>query len=410
MTTTSADVPTAAQGQKPRHIYINTGEVSGDLQGALLIEALQQQAQKRGYNLEISGMGGVRMAEAGIKLLGNTVAVSSIGIVEALPFVFKALRLQGQAQKHLKNNPPDLVILLDYIQPNLVLGRFVRKHFPQVPIAYYIAPQQWVWEVNPKDTPRILAVADRLLAIFPEEARYYQEKGGSVSFVGHPLVEQYPARDRRTAARQQLGLADSDTVVTLLPASRAQELKYLVPLMLEAAVSIQQQVPNVTFLLPVARPDFTDKIAEIAEPYDLNLRLIESDPDKDAIAAADLAITKSGTANLEIALLDVPQVVIYRLSQLTAWIIRRIIGYGAKYLSPVNLVEMAPIVPELVQDEATVDNIATEAVALLQDASRREAMLAGYQRMRQSLGGAGACDRAAQEILDLLEQGRPAAE
>ncbi|MEO0540962.1 MAG: lipid-A-disaccharide synthase [Cyanobacteria bacterium P01_A01_bin.105] len=391
---------------KPPHIYINTGEVSGDLQGALLIAALQRQAQQRGYDLRLSGMGGVQMESAGIELLGNTVAVSSIGIVEALPFVFKTLRLQRQARQHLKGNPPDLVVLLDYIQPNVVLGQFVRQQFPQVPMVYYIAPQQWVWEVNPKDTPRVLAVTDKLLAIFPEEARYYREQGANVTFVGHPLVERYPAMDRRSGARQRLGLSADQTVVTLLPASRAQELKYLAPLMLEAAAQIQQQVGDITFLLPVARPDFTDRIAAIAAPYNLPLRLIESDPHKDAIAAADLALTKSGTANLEIALMDVPQVVVYRLSQSTAWLIKHIIGYGAKYLSPVNLVEMETIVPELVQDEATPDRLATTAVTLLQDGAQRQAMLAGYQRMRQSLGAPGACDRAAKEILDLLETPR----
>ncbi|MEO1591469.1 MAG: lipid-A-disaccharide synthase [Cyanobacteria bacterium J06632_22] len=406
--TTSAEPQAIATTQKTPHLYINTGEVSGDLQGALLIEALRRQAQRRGYALNISGMGGVRMEAAGIKLLGNTVAVSSIGIVEALPFIFKALRLQRQAQSHLKADPPDLVVLLDYIQPNLVLGRFVRKYFPNVPMVYYIAPQQWVWEVDPKDTARVLAVTDKLLAIFPGAAHYYREKGADVSFVGHPLVEQYPDIERRSVARQQLGLSDSATVVTLLPASRAQELKYLMPLLLEAAVSIhgqlkQQGVEDVTFLLPVARPDFMDKVAAITQAYDLPLRLLESDPDKIAIAAADLAITKSGTANLEIALMNVPQVVVYRLSRSTAWLIKHVIGYGAAYLSPVNLVEMETIVPELVQDEATPERITAEAMALLQDDERRQAILSGYQRMRQSLGGPGACDRAANEILDLLE-------
>jgi len=394
--------------QTTPHIYINTGEVSGDLQGALLIDALHRQAAERGYALTFSGMGGVRMADAGIELLGNTVAVSSIGLVEALPFIFKALKLQRQAQKHLKASPPDLVVFIDYIQPNLVLGRFVRKHFPQVPTAYYIAPQQWVWEVDPKDTQRVLAVTDKLLAIFPGAAHYYREKGADVTFVGHPLVEKYPDIERRAAARQQLGLSDTATVITLLPASRAQELTYLMPLLLDAAVQIQQQLApettkELTFLLPVARPDFIEKVTAIAQPYDLPLRIVESDPDKAAIAAADLAITKSGTANLEIALMNVPQVVVYRLSKLTAWLIKHIIGYGAAYLSPVNLVEMAAIVPELVQDDATPDRITAEAIAVLQNSDRRQAMLAGYQRMRQSLGGPGACERAASTILDLLE-------
>ncbi|MEL7505043.1 MAG: lipid-A-disaccharide synthase [Cyanobacteria bacterium J06554_6] len=401
-TTTSASTPVAADQTRSAHIYINTGEVSGDLQGALLVEALRRQARQRGYSLTISGMGGVRMEAAGIELLGNTVSVSSIGIIEALPFVLKALKLQRQAQKHLKNNPPDLVVLLDYIQPNLVLGRFVRKHFPQVPMVYYIAPQQWVWEVNPKDTARVLSVCDKLLAIFPEEARYYREKGGTVSFVGHPLIDTYPDTDRRAAARAQLGLGENETVVTLLPASRAQELKYLVPLMLDAAVEIQKQVGAVTFLLPVSRPDFTSKIETIAQQFEVAVRLVPSDPEKNAIAAADLAIAKSGTANLEIGLMNVPQVVVYRLSQLTAWIIKYVIGFGAPYLSPVNLVEMEPIVPELVQDEATPAAIAAEAVSLLRDAEKRQAMLAGYARMRQALGESGVCDRAANEILDML--------
>jgi lipid-A-disaccharide synthase len=124
------------------------------------------------------------MAKAGAKLLGNTTGIGSMGLVESLPFVVPTLQIQRRAKQYLRQNPPDLVVLIDYMGPNMSLGSYIRRKLPQVPIVYYISPQMWVWWPFSRDTARLVEMTDQLLAIFPEEARYFEKKGASVSWVG----------------------------------------------------------------------------------------------------------------------------------------------------------------------------------------------------------------------------------
>lgn len=382
-------------------IFISTGEVSGDLQGALLIEALKRQAVCTGLELEIVALGGDRMASAGATLLGNTISIGSVGSLEALPFVLPTLKIQRRAKQYLQQHPPDLVVLIDYAGPNLSIGSYIQRQMPQVPVVYYIAPQMWVWWPNQRDTARIVEITDKLLAIFPEEARYFQNKGAKVSWVGHPLVDRMQNAPSREEARAALGIPPEQIAIALLPASRRQELKYLLPVIFEAAIAIQTKLTQVHFWIPLSLEIYRQPIEEATARYGLKATLL-SEKTQEAIAAADLAITKSGTVNLEIALLNVPQVVIYRVSPITAWIVRTFLKFSIPYMSPPNLVEMKPIVPELLQEQATPENIVQAALELLLNPSRRQQTLADYQEMRRSLGEVGVCDRAAQEILQLL--------
>ena len=388
----------------PIRVFIHTGEVSGDLQGSLLVEALERQAAQRGQAIEISAMGGQRMAAAGAKLVGDTVPVSSIGIFEALPHALAALDLQRRAKRHLADSPPDVVVLIDYMGPNVAIGQFIRRQYPSTPIAYFIAPQLWVWAMMPGDTEKILSIADRVLSIFPGEAKYYKEKGGDVSWVGHPLLDKFADYSpvlARQEARQTLGISPKDRVVTLLPASRPQELTYIVPIMFAAAQRLQAEVPQLQFLVPLARDVFRDPLEQAIQTYGLKARVVAKEEQTVAISAADLAITKSGTANLEIALMEVPQVVMYRLNRITAWVAEFVLKFSADYVSPVNLVNMDPIVPEFVQWDATPEAISQVALNLLNDPDQRRKMVEGYKTMRQQLGTVGVCDRTANEILDL---------
>ncbi|MBA2748951.1 MAG: lipid-A-disaccharide synthase [Tatlockia sp.] len=386
---------------KKVRIFISTGEVSGDLQGALLITALKRQAIKAGVELEIVALGGAKMAAAGAVLLGNTSSIGSMGLLEALPFILPTLQLQKQAIASLKAQPPDLVVLIDYMGPNMKIGSYIHSSLPQVPVVYYIAPQVWVWSVTARATTRIIEISNKLLAIFPEEARYFEKRGAKVSWVGHPLVDRMQNAPSREAARKLLNVAPETTAIALIPASRRQELKYLLPAMFEAAKQIQSQLPNVRFLIPLALEIYRQPIEKAITYYGLQATIVCGQT-TEAIAAADLAITKSGTVNLEIALLNVPQVVIYRVSSLTI-AIARLLKFSIPFMSPPNLVEMKPIVPELLQEQATPENIVQIALELLLNPIRRQETLDAYKQMRLSLGEVGVCDRAASEIFQLLE-------
>ena len=431
-----------------KKIFISTGEVSGDLQGALLIEALKRQAITASLELEIVALGGEKMAKAGAKLLSDTTGIGSIGLLESLPFVLPTLEIQRRAKQYLRQNHPDVVVLIDYMGPNLNLGNFLHHELPQIPVVYYIAPQSWVWSaasIVPRDTATIVKITDQLLAIFPEEARYFEKKGAQVTWVGHPLVDRMQSTPTREEARAALGIEPEQIAIALVPVSRHQELKYMMPIVCEAARRLQSQLevgdpetrgrgdtgtrrwgdggaegaeetrrPRVNsqttkdkqqfplFWIPLSLEAYREPIEAAIEGYGLRAKVIANQT-KEVLAAADLAIAKSGTVNLELALLGVPQVVFYRVSLLT-YLIGRILKVSIPFMSPPNLVVMRSIVPELLQEKATPENILKESLELLFNQERRQQTLLDYQEMRQLLGDLGVCDRAAKEILHLIQE------
>jgi lipid-A-disaccharide synthase len=385
-----------------KRIFISTGEVSGDLQGSLLVKALYQAAQQCDIAIEVVALGGGKMAAAGAKILGDTTGIGSMGIVEHLAFVAPTLKVQRDAKQYLQNHPPDAIVLIDYMNPNIIIGNFVKKTFPQVPVFFYIAPQEWVWSASEKNTMAVVNVTDRLLAVFPGEANFYASKGADVRFVGHPLVDRMATFPSREQARSTLGIKNDEIAIALIPASRWQELRYLMPTIFAAAQQLQAQLPQVHFWVPLSREEYRDSIEQAIGEYQLSATLVADRADE-VLAAADLAIAKCGTVSLELALLDVPQVVIYKVNKITAWIARHILKISLPYVSPVNLAEMKPIVLELLQDDATPERIVTESLALLQDPQRREKLTTDYAEMREAFGEPGVCDRVASEVLQSLK-------
>ena len=384
-----------------RRIFISTGEVSGDWHGAILIEALHERAALKGIELEIVGLGGDRMAAAGAKLLGNTVGIGSIGAVEALPYILPTIQVQREAKKWLKNSPPDVAVLIDYMMPNQGMGYFAKRTL-KIPVIYYIAPQEWVWSFDDKNTKAIAAFTDKLLAIFPQEAVYYQKQGTNVQWVGHPFVDLMAKVPDRAESRKQLGMQDDDLIVTLLPASRTQELRSVMPIILKAAKIIQAKLPHVKFWLPLSLDRYRPAVEKLLAEYEIEATIISAQSQL-AISAADLVLSKSGTVNLETALLNVPQVILYRVNVITAWIARHVVRLKLPFISPVNLVNMEEVIPEFVQDDAVPEAIAETALDLLINPQARQNMLDGYASVRKSLGEKGAINRVADSILEFVE-------
>ena len=380
-------------------IFISTGEVSGDLQGAMLIQSLYRVAAQNQISLEIAGLGGDRMEAAGAKIIANTAGIGSMGLVEGLPFVLPTIKIQKLAKTYLQEFLPDILVIIDYPAPNLALAGYVKRHFPQTSVVYYIAPQDWAVPML-NNVPKITRVVDKLLAIFPDEAEYFQSKNLDVTWVGHPLLDRMEKAPSRQQARSALGIEPKTPIVSLFPASRQQEIKYLLPVICQAAQLIARELPQVQFLIPVSLSQYRQAIESAIAQYNLTATIVEEQT-LEAMAAADLAITKSGTVNLELALLDIPQVVVYRVHPVTAWLARRVLRLKIPLMSPPNLILQDKIVPELQQEDVTPDNIAQEAMKLLSNAPARNQTIAQYQKMRSLLGSQGVCDRAAQEILNL---------
>ena len=389
-----------------RRLLISTGEVSGDLQGGLLVTALHQEAQRRQLDLEIVALGGERMRQAGATLLANTTPMGSIGLWEALPLVLPTLRVQRRVSRWLKQSPPDAVVLIDYMGANVNLGLKVKRRLPGVPILYYIAPQEWAFRVGEGGSTRLIGFTDRILAIFPEEARFYGARGAQVTWVGHPLLDTLTDLPSREAARAQLGLSEHERLLLLFPASRTQELRYLLPPLAAAAAELQRRCPGLRVMVPAGQAAFEPVLSEMLAAAGVQAEVVPA-ARADALrpllcAAADLALNKSGTVNLELALRGVPQVVAYRVSRPTAWVARHLLRFQVDHISPVNLVLGERLVPELLQDQFSAEAVVQEALPLLQEGPARTRVLEGYRRLRQALGEPGVTGRAAAAILDAL--------
>jgi lipid-A-disaccharide synthase len=387
-------------------LLISTGEVSGDLQGSLLVQALRQVASERGQDLEIVALGGERMERAGARLLANTAPMGAIGLWEALPLVLPTLRLQRRVNRWLAQSPPDGVVLIDYMGANVGLGLKLKRLLPHVPITYYIAPQEWAFRIGDGGTTRLIGFTDQILAIFPEEARFYAGRGADVTWVGHPLLDTLVDLPSRETARAALGLQPGEQLLLVLPASRTQELRYLLPPLAAAAAELQRRLPGLRVMVPAGLASFEAPLAELLAAAGVKAEVVKAaDADRlrpSLCAAADLALTKSGTVNLELALRGVPQVVGYRVSRPTAWLAKHLLRFQVEHISPVNLVLGERLVPELLQDGFTAEAIVAEALPLLASPEARGRIEAGYRRLHQALGDTGVTRRAAAAILDAL--------
>jgi lipid-A-disaccharide synthase len=395
-------------------LLVSTGEVSGDLQGSLLVAALQREAQRRGVELEIVALGGERMQRAGAQLLANTMRMGAIGLWEAVPFVLPTLRLQRRLRRWFAQQVPDGVVLIDYMGPNVSLGLTLKRRYPKLPITYYIAPQEWAFKFGAGGRTNLIRFTNQILAIFQEEARYYRCRGAQVTYVGHPLLDTVGTAPDRQDARRQLGLDGQGPVLLLMPASRRQELRYMLPHIVAAAAALQSRNPTLQVVVAAGLPGFEAQLAQQLRQAGVKARVIpatDADRLKPALcAAADLALAKSGTVNLELALRGVPQVVVYRVSWLTAFVARRLLRFSVPHISPVNLVLGERLLPELLQEDLQSDSIVRCALPLLDPASpERAAMLEGYARLSRELGEPGVTDRAATAILDQLQAGVAAA-
>jgi lipid-A-disaccharide synthase len=399
-------------------IFISTGEVSGDMQAAALIQALRQLACRHNQHIEIYGLGGPQARTAGCRLLADTSASGAIGLAESLPYIIPGWRHQRRVLREIAAAPPDIVILIDYPGFNIPLAQKLKNHGAG-PVIYYIPPEEWVWSTKGNRlldrSARLARLPDHILALHPLEADFYRRLGCSVEQVGHPLQDIVAGRRLdRAQARKRLGLHTGRPVVALFPASRRQELKLVWPVIAAAAARLARVVPEVVFVIPLAseflerelRNALAQSCIEFPELRERVQLVVDQDAQTTASAlvsaAADLAISKSGTVTLELALQDIPQVVVYRLSRPTIWIGRYLLGMNEAdvvNLTLVNHIMQQPVVPELLLYKATADSVFEHARALLAPDSReRRRQLEGYARLRAKLGGTGAVGRAAAAV------------
>lgn len=373
------------------------GEASGDLHGARLVSAIK----KYNPNISFYGMGGTELRRQGMEILYDAAKMAVVGLIEVITHLKDIRQAQKILFNELRNNHPQLLILIDYPDFNLLLAAKAKKL--GIPVFYYISPQVWAWRSG--RVKKIGQLVNRMAVILPFEKQFYQDRGVMVDYVGHPLMDSVKTSLSSAEFRKKHSIKEGTIVVGILPGSRKKEISSMLPLFLETAALLQKKQGDITFLLPQASSishEDLDSAGLSDSPVPVN---VITEDRYNLMASCDLVMAASGTVTLELAILNIPMVVTYKISPLTYLIGRRLIK--VKYASLVNLVADREVVPELLQDKATAENISAALESVWPGRKGREAMLTGLSDVRINLGQGGASEKAAQIALETMATAEP---
>ena len=367
-------------------IMMSAGEASGDVHGA----GIAREIKKISPTTELFGFGGNLMAEAGVKLIRNCKDYNVMGVVEVVINLRRILKLLNDLTEVIRIERPDLLVLIDYPDFNWRLAKRAKKL--GIKILSYIPPSAWAWRKGRAHD--CAAVADIFIAIFPFELPVYQAAGAKIFFLGNPLVDTVKPTLTQLEARKLFNVTVTDKIILLMPGSRRQEIKLLLPPMLDA-VKILSTTRPLKFFLPVA--DGVDRLSlqRQIEAAGVDVTLTDSARRYDLMNIADAAMATSGTVVLEAALLNLPSVVLYKMAPLNFFIGKLLVDI--KFFSLPNILADEKILTELLQDAVTPENIAAEILNLLDN---RSSVVEKLQSACAKLGSTGATARVAEKILE----------
>ena len=367
-------------------IALVAGEASGDILGAGLMRALKAQHPA----VEFIGVGGPLMQAEGLESYFPMERLSVMGLVEVLGRLRELLARRKKLIQTLIEEKPDVFIGID--APDFTLNIELKLRQAGIKTVHYVSPSVWAW--RQKRVLKIREGCDLMLTLLPFEARFYEEKGVPVRFVGHTLADTIPLEADRAAARQALNLP-AGPLVALMPGSRGGEVSRLGGLFFDAAERLRAMRPGVRFVLPCASPQRRVQLEALLAGRDLPVTLLDGQSHQ-ALAACDAVLIASGTATLEALLYKRPMVVAYRLAPLTFWILKRMVK--SPYVSLPNLLAQRLLVPELLQDDATAEALATALSPLIDDG---EEQTRGFDEIHRTLRR-DASNQAADAVLTLI--------
>jgi len=377
-----------------KKVMIMSGEASGDLHGANLALKIREMDP----SIALYGVGSSRMRDAGVQMLADASEISVVGITAVLTHLPAIYRVYAKIKRFLKHDRPDLLILIDFPDFNILLGKAARSL--GIPVLYYISPQVWAWRKGRIKT--IARLVKAMIVVFPFEVPLYEKEGVDVRFVGHPLMDVVRSDFTQEQARSVLGLNAGQRTVALLPGSRRSEIVHLLPDMLSAAKILKARFPDLQFILPVAPTLGHDFVDTFVKQGGIPVRTVEGRV-YDALRASDAALVASGTATLETGIMTVPMAIAYRVSALNYFILIRL-APNVPNVGLVNIVAGRRIVPELVQKDSTPENMAAAVAKMLSDPLYYGQMRKDLADVRAKLGDAGASMRAAAIVRELLSQ------
>lgn len=374
-------------------IMFSAGETSGDMHGANLAKAIKNMYP----DAELFGFGGPQMEKAGVKLCKNMLDYSVMGFWEVLINLRRMFKLKSALVEEMKRQKPDILVLIDYPDFNWRLASEAKKL--NIPVFSYIPPSAWAWRKG--RAKKVAKIADKIVAIFPFEIDVYKQAGADISFVGNPLLDNVHASMSKDEAYKFFGINENDDNILLLPGSRKQEIANLLDPMLETAKIISQERLNAKFFLPVApgidEQYLNNKIIE----YKLNVKLC-FEKTYDLMNCCDFAIATSGTVTLEAALMNLPSIVLYKMSTITYRIAK--IFVDVKYFSLPNILVDKGVLPELLQDEVNGQNIAKYARALYKGTDSANDLKQELKKVKEKLGLPGVADKTAKLILQTADK------
>ena len=369
------------------------GEASGEAHAARVITELKKKAP----NIIVSGIGGDNLRAAGMDVVIDFSELAVMGLLEVLKRYRYLNQVFNQMVELLKTQKPDLLVLVDYPGFNMKLAKEAKRL--SIPVVYCISPKVWAWRKG--RVKSIKRVVDEMLVLFPFEVPIYEEKGVLVKCVGHPLIDAVQRMLTTEQAKQKLGIDEGHKVIGLFPGSRRAEVEILLPLMIQAGSLLHQKHPDLQFVLPIAPGLDASIFTSILSDAPISIQVVSSDF-YELTSACDVIVAASGTVTLEIALLNVPHFICYRVSPMTYGIMSRLVKIP--YVGLCNIVTGKKLITEVIQDEVTVERLEEELHDKLTRPDSQVVAEKIGEEVRSSLGPPGGAKNAAEQILVKLGQ------
>ncbi len=384
------------------------GEASADLHGSNLVKAMKASCP----GVTFCGIGGANMKQAGVKILVSSSDMAVVGLTEVVQRLHTIFRAANKLKATLKAHHPDLLILIDYPEFNLYMARIARRL--QIPVLYYISPQVWAWRRG--RVKKIAKRVDRMAVILPFEEQFYRKRGVDVDYVGHPLLDAFKPATRNPQQSPEVGGRRSEVrsqkskrqnpvssiqnpVVGLVPGSRREEIRNMLPIMIRSAEILKIRYPDIRCLLPLAKTIEPEYIDSFIRKSSLDIEVHQGDI-YEVLDRCHIAMVTSGTATLDTAIMAVPMVIVYKVTPLSYRIGKILIK--TPFIGLANLVAGERVVPELIQDEVTPERLADEALTLIENEHVRNNMITKLHRIRKRLGEGGASERTAKIALGMM--------
>lgn len=380
-------------------IYLVAGEPSGDALGSRFMNAMRQ---KTNGNVEFFGVGGESMENQGLKSLFDISDLAIMGLAEVIPSIPKVLKRIRQTVDDILKVQPDVVVTIDSWSFASRVQKALRKKKTGIPQVHYVAPQVWAWKKKRAKT--MYKYVDHLMTLLPQEPKYFTPYGLETTFVGHPVIESNVVKGSGEAFRKKFNIAEEQRIMGVLPGSRHNEVAKLLPVFLEAAKRVYEEDSRFCFVIPTVKT-VAKRVKEMAVSSSLPIIVVEDENDRhDAYNAAEVAIAASGTVALELAIANIPHIIAYKVSPLSAMLARKFLHIQFVNLS--NILLGREIIPELLQERCVCGNIKNYVNELLEKGDLYDKQMEGFAKVRKILGmneqtpSENACD----VILDIIDK------